>query len=130
MLFWYFRTTSGGKSRIPLSDLRSTERSYTRWVLRSKGGMARRLTSPPRPDSPARRVWKPFDSANHQDVGKSSDQSHPRDIAECQREIAAPHQKTNHDGHRDGGHVPDEVEYRSEERRVGKECRSRWSPYH
>src|ERR1051325_8043494 len=22
------------------------------------------------------------------------------------------------------------VEYRSEERRVGKECRSRWSPYH
>ena len=25
--------------------------------------------------------------------------------------------------------VPDEG-YRSEERRVGKECRSRWSPYH
>ena len=25
-----------------------------------------------------------------------------------------------------GGYVP----YRSEERRVGKECRSRWSPYH
>ena len=24
----------------------------------------------------------------------------------------------------------DGVEYRSEERRVGKECRSRWSPYH
>ena len=24
----------------------------------------------------------------------------------------------------------DEVFYRSEERRVGKECRSRWSPYH
>ena len=23
-----------------------------------------------------------------------------------------------------------ELEYRSEERRVGKECRSRWSPYH
>ena len=22
------------------------------------------------------------------------------------------------------------TEYRSEERRVGKECRSRWSPYH
>ena len=22
------------------------------------------------------------------------------------------------------------VHYRSEERRVGKECRSRWSPYH
>ena len=24
----------------------------------------------------------------------------------------------------------DILEYRSEERRVGKECRSRWSPYH
>ena len=24
----------------------------------------------------------------------------------------------------------DSVQYRSEERRVGKECRSRWSPYH
>src|SRR3712207_9556640 len=24
----------------------------------------------------------------------------------------------------------DSVEHRSEERRVGKECRSRWSPYH
>ena len=23
-----------------------------------------------------------------------------------------------------------EVDHRSEERRVGKECRSRWSPYH
>src|ERR1019366_9610643 len=26
--------------------------------------------------------------------------------------------------------VPDGEEARSEERRVGKECRSRWSPYH
>ena len=25
---------------------------------------------------------------------------------------------------------PDNVTNRSEERRVGKECRSRWSPYH
>ena len=25
---------------------------------------------------------------------------------------------------------PAPVSYRSEERRVGKECRSRWSPYH
>ena len=24
----------------------------------------------------------------------------------------------------------DEIRMRSEERRVGKECRSRWSPYH
>ena len=28
------------------------------------------------------------------------------------------------------GHTPDEILDRSEERRVGKECRSRWSPYH
>ena len=26
--------------------------------------------------------------------------------------------------------VSSEFEFRSEERRVGKECRSRWSPYH
>src|SRR2546430_6905617 len=26
--------------------------------------------------------------------------------------------------------APDETRARSEERRVGKECRSRWSPYH
>ena len=25
---------------------------------------------------------------------------------------------------------PSTTQYRSEERRVGKECRSRWSPYH
>ena len=25
---------------------------------------------------------------------------------------------------------PDDMQSRSEERRVGKECRSRWSPYH
>ena len=29
-----------------------------------------------------------------------------------------------------GKHFPDTDERRSEERRVGKECRSRWSPYH
>ena len=30
-----------------------------------------------------------------------------------------------------GGSVKDRIAYaRSEERRVGKECRSRWSPYH
>ena len=27
-------------------------------------------------------------------------------------------------------HFNDDVLFRSEERRVGKECRSRWSPYH
>ena len=28
------------------------------------------------------------------------------------------------------GEVPYGLDTRSEERRVGKECRSRWSPYH
>ena len=28
------------------------------------------------------------------------------------------------------GHKLDSFDERSEERRVGKECRSRWSPYH
>ena len=33
--------------------------------------------------------------------------------------------------HDDNGQYTEEVKrYRSEERRVGKECRSRWSPYH
>ena len=31
---------------------------------------------------------------------------------------------------RKGGLVENKVLHRSEERRVGKECRSRWSPYH
>ena len=30
----------------------------------------------------------------------------------------------------DGIDVPFKASARSEERRVGKECRSRWSPYH
>ena len=30
----------------------------------------------------------------------------------------------------DGNLVTRDLLYRSEERRVGKECRSRWSPYH
>ena len=30
----------------------------------------------------------------------------------------------------DGVTIAKEIELRSEERRVGKECRSRWSPYH
>src|SRR5256885_2245798 len=35
------------------------------------------------------------------------------------------------DGHKGASDVRDEfVSVRSEERRVGKECRSRWSPYH
>ena len=35
-----------------------------------------------------------------------------------------------HHQHIDKTHLPANKEIRSEERRVGKECRSRWSPYH
>ena len=34
------------------------------------------------------------------------------------------------DGERGRARAQREMEERSEERRVGKECRSRWSPYH
>ena len=34
------------------------------------------------------------------------------------------------DIYNDGGQTILEIQNRSEERRVGKECRSRWSPYH
>ena len=34
------------------------------------------------------------------------------------------------EGNYPGEAVPDLIVCRSEERRVGKECRSRWSPYH
>ena len=37
--------------------------------------------------------------------------------------------KMEENAKRDLGMLP-EKEFRSEERRVGKECRSRWSPYH
>ena len=33
-------------------------------------------------------------------------------------------------GFADGASFREALETRSEERRVGKECRSRWSPYH
>ena len=33
-------------------------------------------------------------------------------------------------GTHDGSLSASRIIYRSEERRVGKECRSRWSPYH
>ena len=39
----------------------------------------------------------------------------------CAFAFAAPQESTA---------APDNVGIRSEERRVGKECRSRWSPYH
>src|SRR5215204_6384296 len=57
-----------------------------------------------------------------------------RDVTEDQRATVLVHALVGSDHNaetrrvdeRDAGHV----EHRSEERRVGKECRSRWSPYH
>src|SRR2546421_2054751 len=45
------------------------------------------------------------------------------DRRQCPRDTPCP---TAGDAHRDA----DGIHRRSEERRVGKECRSRWSPYH
>src|SRR5471032_1986656 len=47
-----------------------------------------------------------------------------RDTMQHLRELKAEGEASSDDEHRA------EVELRSEERRVGKECRSRWSPYH
>ena len=48
------------------------------------------------------------------------------------RKIKGQHDSLLTAGFEDGGrcHGPRDVGSRSEERRVGKECRSRWSPYH
>ena len=41
-----------------------------------------------------------------------------------------PCKNLSNDLDQDGDGIPDCLDNRSEERRVGKECRSRWSPYH
>ena len=44
-----------------------------------------------------------------------------------------PKEKSGQEANMDGpafDRSDEEITYRSEERRVGKECRSRWSPYH
>ena len=65
-------------------------------------------------------------------------------MAEQNQPVAVPVFVDNHRGHLVGGidqcldaplfavadELDDAVKDRSEERRVGKECRSRWSPYH
>jgi len=48
-----------------------------------------------------------------------------------QRKEIHPHHQSNRDVHHDNTNQPNIARpFRSEERRVGKECRSRWSPYH
>ena len=44
--------------------------------------------------------------------------------------LSAPREKTNQTDMYLVGNLDVNSTYRSEERRVGKECRSRWSPYH
>src|ERR1041385_390947 len=47
------------------------------------------------------------------------------DLGITQSNLLPYYKKTN-----ELGYLDDKIVYRSEERRVGKECRSRWSPYH
>src|SRR2546430_5034687 len=56
------------------------------------------------------------------DVGKAPKRTAPRDLLPLLAVEALRHLRV-HEARCDGIH-------RSEERRVGKECRSRWSPYH
>src|SRR3712207_1370001 len=49
----------------------------------------------------------------------------PRGVA-----VSYPGGKIDRSPRRPAAHERDALELRSEERRVGKECRSRWSPYH
>jgi len=67
------------------------------------------------------------------DPGYSCDAVHKR--GRCQRRFVRSGGAvvmTSRAGHNEllGGHGSDTIYARSEERRVGKECRSRWSPYH
>ena len=53
------------------------------------------------------------------------------DIADRENIIIGMMNKIIHRGPDSAGtHSDEDVTMRSEERRVGKECRSRWSPYH
>src|SRR2546426_7269281 len=52
-----------------------------------------------------------------------------------QKDVADPVAAVGHEGKRSTVRRPHRIDvlpliHRSEERRVGKECRSRWSPYH
>ena len=52
------------------------------------------------------------------------------ELPEKVRQIIEQIQKHGFEAYAVGGCVRDSLLGRSEERRVGKECRSRWSPYH
>src|SRR2546430_5310342 len=45
-------------------------------------------------------------------------------------QVTATNNGTTSNADYDSGTFPTTIMFRSEERRVGKECRSRWSPYH
>src|SRR2546430_15924646 len=78
------------------------------------------------------------------DVGPAPLQEDAHSKVRLRQELemnACPHEPREKSAHanlaglQDGEPLPDHrhaalVEVRSEERRVGKECRSRWSPYH
>src|SRR3989440_5532165 len=66
-----------------------------------------------------------FDGANGIAVGSSGDAYITGRTASFDFPVAKPFQAANHGAPGDGTAF-----VRSEERRVGKECRSRWSPYH
>ena len=60
-------------------------------------------------------------------VARNQDLGNPADVAKVQE-----HNEREKDSYSNQDIVPERtsLNVRSEERRVGKECRSRWSPYH
>ena len=53
-----------------------------------------------------------------------------QDIITTKRELLSRETYSRNPINYSAGMAEDQKERRSEERRVGKECRSRWSPYH
>ena len=79
------------------------------------------------PDDPVTVIDLPQSSA---DTAETSDMDTPWYLALVNRWNPLPEDYEVDLVEVPGGEKVDERFYRSEERRVGKECRSRWSPYH
>src|SRR3712207_7074488 len=76
-----------------------------------------------------------FRKGGESDGGKSDLQKNMEKALEMKqaagRQTTTPEHQTAHEGEVQGQQMSmTDRDARSEERRVGKECRSRWSPYH
>ena len=74
----------------------------------------------PRPDDSVEKIIKRKNEASEEEVIEKKAKEIKKETKEIQEESLESTELKN----------IEEENYRSEERRVGKECRSRWSPYH